>query len=54
MNINSIYGNSTAQNQIGENSIGKEIEKSTNIYQKDFKGINTDKPSNLRTWTWYL
>ena len=43
MNINSIYGNSTAQNQIGENSIGKEIEKSTNIYQKDFKGINSDK-----------
>ncbi len=43
MNINSIYGNSATQNQIGENSIGKEIEKSTSIGQKDSEGINTKK-----------
>lgn len=43
MKINSIYGNSTTQNQIGESNIGKEIEKSTNIYQENSKGINVDK-----------
>lgn len=42
MNINSIYGNSTTQNQKGE-SIGKEIEKSTGIGQKGSEGINTQK-----------
>jgi hypothetical protein len=43
MNINSIYGNSTTQNQIGENSIGKEIEKSISTSQKGLEHIHTKK-----------
>lgn len=43
MNINSVYGNSTTQNRIGENNIGKEIEKSTNLYQTDMESIHTEK-----------
>ena len=43
MNINSIYGNSGTQNQIGEKSIGKELEKNISIGQKDSEGVNTKK-----------